>query len=87
MPARADAACPTLKHLPVPRSALPNSLPNTPDAHRKRQLADFVVKMKRQVVKVYAIAKWSRDAKVVQKAMVHPAVACWRVVRSADARA
>ena len=66
-----DAQAPPLPPFPA-RPACLNSLPNTPDAHRKRQLADFVVKMKRQVVKVYAIAKWSRDAKVVQKAMVHP---------------
>ena len=47
------------------------SMPHMSDAARKRQLADWVVKMKRQVVKVYAIAKWSRDAGVVQKAMVY----------------
>ena len=51
-------------------------MPNMSDAARKRVVADWVVKMKRQVVKVYAIAKWSRDAAVVQKAMVHPPVAC-----------
>ena len=45
-------------------------MPNMSDAARKRVVADWVVKMKRQVVKVYAIAKWSRDAAVVQKAMV-----------------
>ncbi len=42
------------------------------DAARKRYVADWVIRMKRQVVKLYAIAKWSRDAAVVQKAMVHP---------------
>ena len=46
------------------------SMPNMSDSARKRYVADWVVKMKRQVVKVYAIAKWSRDAGVVQKAMV-----------------
>ncbi|KAH9940499.1 MED14-domain-containing protein [Epithele typhae] len=45
------------------------TMPNMSDAARKRVVADFVVKMKRQVVKVYAIAKWARDAGVVQKAM------------------
>ena len=33
-------------------------------------MADWVVKTKKQVVKLYAIARWSRDADVVQKAMV-----------------
>ena len=46
------------------------SLPNMSDAARKRTLADWVVKTKKQVVKLYAIVKWSRDAGVVQKAMV-----------------
>ncbi|KAI0745059.1 MED14-domain-containing protein [Earliella scabrosa] len=45
------------------------TMPNMSDVARKRVVADWVVKMKRQVVKVYAIAKWSRDAGVVQKAM------------------
>lgn len=49
-------------------------MPNMSDTARKRYVADWVVKMKRQVVKVYAIAKWSRDAGVVQKAMVHTTV-------------
>lgn len=40
------------------------------DVARKRTLADWVVKMKKQVVKLYAVAKWSRDADVVQKCMV-----------------
>lgn len=40
------------------------------DQARKRILADWVVKTKKQVVKLYAIARWSRDAGVVQKAMV-----------------
>lgn len=47
------------------------SMPHMSDAARKRYVADWVVKIKRQVVKLYAIAKWSRDASVVQKAMVH----------------
>ena len=46
-------------------------LPGTSsDQARKRILADWVVKTKKQVVKLYAIARWSRDAGVVQKAMV-----------------
>ena len=45
-------------------------MPNVSDSARKRTLADWVVKTKKQVVKLYAIAKWSRDADVVQKAMV-----------------
>ncbi|OJT12740.1 Mediator of RNA polymerase II transcription subunit 14 [Trametes pubescens] len=45
------------------------TMPTMSDAARKRSLADWVVKFKRQVVKLYAIAKWSRDASVVQKAM------------------
>lgn len=40
------------------------------DAARKRTLADWVVKTKKQVVKLYAIVKWSRDADTVQKCMV-----------------
>jgi hypothetical protein len=40
------------------------------DVARKRTLADWVVKTKKQVVKLYAVAKWSRDADVVQKCMV-----------------
>lgn len=52
-------------------------MPTMSDAARKRSLADWVVKFKRQVVKLYAIAKWSRDASVVQKAMVHTFAAVW----------
>lgn len=44
------------------------------DTARKRYVADWVIRMKRQVVKLYAIAKWSRDAAVVQKAMARPSV-------------
>ena len=40
------------------------------DSARKRKLADFVVAWKKQVVKLYAVAKWSRDADIVQKCMV-----------------
>lgn len=40
------------------------------DAVRKRTIADWVVKIKKQVVKLYAVAKWSRDAETVQKCMV-----------------
>ncbi|PIL36575.1 hypothetical protein GSI_00264 [Ganoderma sinense ZZ0214-1] len=45
------------------------TMPSMSDAARKRYVADWVIRMKRQVVKLYAIAKWSRDAAVVQKAM------------------
>ncbi|TFY60186.1 hypothetical protein EVJ58_g5313 [Rhodofomes roseus] len=50
-------------------SELAETLPNMSDAARKRTLADWVVKTKKQVVKLYAVVKWSRDAGVVQKAM------------------
>lgn len=40
------------------------------DQARKRTIADWVVKTKKQVVKLYAVMKWSRDAEDVQKAMV-----------------
>lgn len=40
------------------------------DIQRKRTLAEWVVKTKKQIVKLYAVVKWSRDAAVVQKAMV-----------------
>ncbi|THH13385.1 hypothetical protein EW146_g6822 [Bondarzewia mesenterica] len=45
------------------------TLPHMSDPARKRKLADFVVAWKKQVVKLYAVAKWSRDADVVQKCM------------------
>ena len=45
-------------------------MPNMSDAARKRVLADWVVKTKKQVVKLYAVAKWARDADTVQKCMV-----------------
>ena len=41
------------------------------DAARKRTLADWVVKTKKQIVKLYAVTKWSRDANTVQKCMVN----------------
>lgn len=47
-----------------------DSMPNMSDAARKRTVANWVVNTKKQVVKLYAVAKWSRDADVVQKAMV-----------------
>ncbi|TFK44507.1 mediator complex subunit MED14-domain-containing protein [Crucibulum laeve] len=50
-------------------SELAETLPNMSDAARKRTLADWVVKTKKQVVKLYAVAKWARDAKTVQKCM------------------
>ncbi|KAL4077046.1 mediator complex subunit MED14-domain-containing protein [Scleroderma yunnanense] len=48
---------------------LAETLPNMSDSARKRTLADWVVKTKRQVVKLYAITKWARDAETVQKCM------------------
>lgn len=46
------------------------SLPGMSDSARKRKLADFVVSWKKQVVKLYAVTKWSRDSDIVQKCMV-----------------
>ena len=46
------------------------SMPHMSDTQRKRTIADWVVKTKKQVVKLYAVVRWSRDADVVQKAMV-----------------
>jgi len=40
------------------------------DAARKRTIADWVVKTKKQVVKLYAVTKWAREAETVQKCMV-----------------
>ncbi|KAL1745364.1 mediator complex subunit MED14-domain-containing protein [Schizophyllum fasciatum] len=45
------------------------TLPGMSDVARKRTLADFVVVTKKQVVKLYAIAKWARDAETVQKCL------------------
>jgi mediator of RNA polymerase II transcription subunit 14 len=45
-------------------------MPNMSDTARKRTLADWVVKTKKQIVKLYAVTKWSRDANTVQKCMV-----------------
>ncbi|KAI5889049.1 MED14-domain-containing protein [Schizophyllum commune H4-8] len=45
------------------------TLPGMSDVARKRTLADFVVATKKQVVKLYAIAKWARDAETVQKCL------------------
>ena len=60
-----------------PRVLMPHwchRLPGTSsDQARKRILADWVVKTKKQVVKLYAITRWSREADVVQKAMVRRA--------------
>ena len=39
------------------------------DSARKRTIADWVVKTKKQVVKLYAVMRWARDADNVQKAM------------------
>ena len=46
------------------------------DVARKRTLADFVVATKKQVVKLYAIAKWARDAETVQKCLVRGPALC-----------
>lgn len=51
-------------------------MPNMSDAVRKRTLAEFVVKTKKQVVKLYVAVKWARDASAVQKAMVRGQVLC-----------
>ncbi|KAG5646818.1 hypothetical protein DXG03_002195 [Asterophora parasitica] len=48
---------------------LAETMPNMSDSARKRTLADWVVKTKKQVVKLYAMAKWARDAETVQKCM------------------
>lgn len=45
-------------------------LPGSSDVARKRMLADWAVKVKKQVVKLYAVAKWARDGEAVQKCMV-----------------
>ncbi|KAF8629115.1 hypothetical protein AX17_005701 [Amanita inopinata Kibby_2008] len=50
-------------------SEMAETLPNMSDSARKRTLADWVVKTKKQVVKLYAVAKWARDASTVQKCM------------------
>ncbi|EEB90529.1 hypothetical protein MPER_11251 [Moniliophthora perniciosa FA553] len=50
-------------------SEMAETLPNSSDTARKRMLADWVVKTKKQIVKLYAVAKWSRDADTVQKCM------------------
>ncbi|KAG6866651.1 hypothetical protein C0991_000761 [Blastosporella zonata] len=48
---------------------LAETMPNMSDSARKRTLADWVVKTKKQVVKMYAVAKWARDTEIVQKCM------------------
>ncbi|KAG6886292.1 hypothetical protein C0993_006702 [Termitomyces sp. T159_Od127] len=48
---------------------LAETMPNMSDSARKRTLADWVVKTKKQVVKLYAVTKWARDAETVQKCM------------------
>jgi hypothetical protein len=40
------------------------------DNRRKIRLAAFALKWKKQAVKLYAVAKWARDAHIVQKCMV-----------------
>ena len=54
----------------LPTRLIPGRMPNMSDAARKRTLAEWVVKTKKQVVKLYAVAKWARDADAVQKCMV-----------------
>jgi hypothetical protein len=49
---------------------LEHRMPHMSDPQRKRTIAEWVVKTKKQVVKLYAVVRWSRDAGVVQKAMV-----------------
>ncbi|KAK0212615.1 mediator complex subunit MED14-domain-containing protein [Desarmillaria ectypa] len=43
-------------------SELAETMPNMSDSARKRTMADWVVKTKKQVVKLYAVTKWARDA-------------------------
>jgi mediator of RNA polymerase II transcription subunit 14 len=50
-------------------SELAETMPNMSDSARKRTLVDWVVKVKRQIVKLYAVARWARDAEVIQKCM------------------
>ncbi|PFH52047.1 hypothetical protein AMATHDRAFT_74540 [Amanita thiersii Skay4041] len=50
-------------------SEMSETMPNMSDSARKRTLADWVVKTKKQVVKLYAAVKWARDADTVQKCM------------------
>ncbi|KIP06411.1 hypothetical protein PHLGIDRAFT_460187 [Phlebiopsis gigantea 11061_1 CR5-6] len=53
------------------------TMPHMSDIQRKRTLAEWVVKTKKQVVKLYAVAKWSRDAAVVQKALESTSTRLW----------
>ncbi|KAJ7209599.1 mediator complex subunit MED14-domain-containing protein [Mycena pura] len=50
-------------------SELAETMPNMSDIARKRTLAEWVVKTKKQVAKLYAVVKWTRDADTVQKCM------------------
>jgi mediator of RNA polymerase II transcription subunit 14 len=45
-------------------------MPAMSDAARKRVVADWVVNSKKQAVKLYAVAKWARDADAVRKSIV-----------------
>jgi len=54
-----------------PFLSMDTRMPNMSDTARKRTLADWVVKTKKQVVKLYAVVKWARDADTVQKCMVN----------------
>ncbi|EIN12028.1 MED14-domain-containing protein [Punctularia strigosozonata HHB-11173 SS5] len=50
-------------------SEMAETMPSSSDNERKRTLAEFVVRHKKQVAKLYALAKWARDADTVQKCM------------------
>ncbi|KAH8828132.1 MED14-domain-containing protein [Flagelloscypha sp. PMI_526] len=45
------------------------TMPNQSDVARKRILANWVVKTKKNVAKLYAVVKWSRDSQTVQRSM------------------
>jgi hypothetical protein len=55
-------------------------MPSMSDQARKRTLADFCVKTKKQVAKLYAVMRWSRDATLVQKCMVSTPPCPWATV-------
>ena len=64
-------ACPDLISPLIPTL---NSMPSMSDQARKTSIAGFCIRTKKQVAKLYAVVKWSRDAAVVQKAMVRATV-------------
>ncbi|KAJ7502829.1 mediator complex subunit MED14-domain-containing protein [Mycena galericulata] len=67
--ALADVLSRVVQSIYAELSELAETMPNMSDSARKRTLADWVVKTKKQVVKLYAVVKWSRDADTVQKCM------------------